>query len=405
MRHVVFVAPYATVNTLRYLEALCSLEGVAPSAISADPVERFPAALRARLAGLETVEDIGSAGQLSVAARRLSQRIGPIDRIFGALEQLQLPVAEVRDALQIEGMDAATTRRFRDKSAMKAALRAAGVPCARYVRAISPSDVRAFIGEVGLPVIVKPVDGLGTRATYRVRTAEELEVLLPQLHLSAVHPVQVEEFLTGDEFSFETVTIQGRHVWSSSTHYIPGPLEVMETPWIQYCVLLPREEDNLGLFGATNKAALEALGMSTGLSHMEWFRRPDGRCAVNEVGARPPGVNIMPLMSLAFRTDMVAAWVRLMALDTFEPPVRQRAAGTAFLRGQGRGERVVAVHNLDPVLRELAPFIAEVNPPRLGQPRAHGYEGEGSIIVAADTTEEVMRALARIIRGVRVELG
>ncbi len=405
MRHVVFVAPYATANTLRYLEALCNLDGVTPAAISADPPERFPAGLRARLAGLERAQDISSVEHLTAAARRLAARLGPIDRILGALEQLQLPIAEVRDALQIEGMDAATTRRFRDKSAMKAALRAAEVPCARYLRATSPDDVRAFVREVGLPVIIKPVDGLGTRATHRVRTQDDLDALLPRLHLTPSQPVQVEEFLTGDEFSFETVTVQGRHVWSSSTHYIPGPLEVMETPWIQYCVVLPREEDNLALFGPTNHAALDALGIHTGLSHMEWFKRPDGRVAVNEVGARPPGVNIMPLMSLAFRTDMIQAWVRLMALDTFTPPTRQRAAGTAFLRGQGHGERVVAVHNLDPILRDLASVVAEVNPPRPGQPRASGYEGEGSVIITADTTDEIMRALARIVRNVRVELG
>ena len=38
-----------------------------------------------------------------------------------------------------------------------------------------------------------------------------------------------------------------------------------------------------------NARALAALGMGTGLSHMEWFLRKDGSPVVSEVGARPPG--------------------------------------------------------------------------------------------------------------------
>jgi phosphoribosylaminoimidazole carboxylase (NCAIR synthetase) len=135
---------------------------------------------------------------------------------------------------------------------------------------------------------------------------------------------------------------------------------------------------------------------------MEWFTRHDGSLAVNEVGARPPGVNIMPMMGLAHGIDFVAAWVRLMALDTFEPPTRVRAAGSAFLRGQGAGRRVAAVHGVQKVMEEVGRHVAIANLPEIGQARAEGYEGEGNIVVAADTTAEVMHALGRIIRTIRI---
>ncbi len=405
MRTVVFVAPYATPNTLRYVAALCAIDGIRPAVISADPAEKFPGTLRRSLVAIETVRDCGDARALAEACLAIGRRSGGVDRLFGALEQLQMPIAEARDLARIDGASAEVTRRFRDKSAMKAALRAAGVPCARYVRAESERDVRAFADEVGFPLIVKPVDGLGTRATHRVPDPASLDALLRRMRLGADSPAQVEEFLRGSEHSFETVTIDGRHMWSSSADYIPGPLEVMETPWIQYCVLLPRELSNVGEFAPVNHAALDALGMRSGLSHMEWFRRPDGSVAVNEVGARPPGVNLMPMMSLAHDTDMVAAWVRLMAVDTFDPPARVRAAGSAFLRGQGHGDRIVAVYGLAEVVEALGDTLVELRAPRVGQPRASGYEGEGYAIVAAPTTEAVKRALALLIRNVRVVLG
>jgi biotin carboxylase len=406
MRTVVLVAPYAMQNTLRYVLALCELEGVRAAVISADAPQRFPASVRERLAAFETVANCFDGHALAAAIKRIGARIGAVERVLGVLEQLQVPIALARDLAGVPGMGSAVVHRFRDKSAMKAALKAHGVPCARYIRAEKIADALALVDVVGYPIIVKPVDGLGSRATYRVSNRAELDQAFVLLRPSARNPVQAEEFLLGSEHSFETVTINGKHIWSSSTDYLPGPLEVMETPWIQYCVILPRETEGMARFADVNHAALDALGMQTGLSHMEWFLRRDGTVAVNEVGARPPGVNIMPMMSVAHGIDMTRAWVRLMALDEFAPPpVRKRAAGAAFFRGQGKGNRVVAVHGVREAQEEVGRYVVDAAMPHVGQARAEGYEGEGYAVVAAETTAEVRHALARMIRGIRVELG
>lgn len=405
MRTVALVAPYAMPNTMRYVEALVSLPGVRAAVISSDPPQRFPEALRARLDGFEVIPDCFDGPAIAQACRRLGGRLGKVERLLGVLEQLQLPVAEARDRADVPGMGLEVMRRFRDKSIMKERLRAAGLPCARSMRLEAAAPARRFVEEVGYPVILKPVDGLGTRATFRIGNDDELAHALAALRPSAQRPMQIEEFLVGTEHSFETVTIDGTPIWSSSTNYIPGPLEVMETPWIQYCVVLPRETEGMERFRAVNHAALEALGMQTGLSHMEWFTRRDGSVAVNEVGARPPGVNIMPMMGWTHGVDMTWAWVRLMALDVFDPPQRKRAAGAAFFRGQGQGGRVVAVHGLDQAQEEVGRYVVDAKLPSLGQPRADGYEGEGHAVVVADTTDEVMHALARLVRLVRIELG
>ena len=117
------------------------------------------------------------------------------------------------------------------------------------------------------------------------------------------------------EHTCETVTIKGKPVWRSGTRYFPSPLEVLETPWMQYCVLLPREDDDptwTQLPPDRTTAALAALFGDRGRRPRRAPRsrtwsgssRDDGAALVNEVGARPPGVHIMPLMSLAHETDM-----------------------------------------------------------------------------------------------------
>jgi phosphoribosylaminoimidazole carboxylase (NCAIR synthetase) len=187
---------------------------------------------------------------------------------------------------------------------------------------------------------------------------------------------------------------------------VPGPLQVLENPWMQYAVVLPREVDDpdFTAFHPTSDAALRALGLETGLAHMEWFRTDDGRMLVNEVGARPPGANIVPLMSLAHDVDLWGLWARLMVKRSFAPPERRWAAGTCFFRGQGQG-RVVAVHGLAEAQEEVGRYVVDVRLPVPGQPKATGYEGEGWAIVKAATTAEVVHALGRLVQTVRVELG
>ena len=407
MTTAVFVAPFLRENTLRWIRALADLEGTRAAVITQDPPEHVPADLRTKLAGLRRVEDCMNGAQLADACRALAVELGPVHRLLGVLEQLQVPLAEARDAVGIPGLTGEVARNFRDKARMKEVLAAAGLPVARQKRVTSEADLRAFIVQVGYPVVVKPPEGVGAQGTYRLTDAEALEQAIVALKPSPERVLQAEEFIVGEENTLEAVTIQGEPVWFSGTRYLPGPLTVLENPWIQYCVLLPREEHDpeFGAFARTSFAAVRALGLSTGLTHMEWFRRPDGSHVVSEVGARPPGVHIVPMMSAAHGFDMVRAWVRLMVHEQFTAPPRTHAAGTAFLRGQGPGARVTAVTGAAEALAAVGPMVVEARLPRVGQPRASGYEGEGYVILRHPTTKAVADGLKTLVSTLRVELG
>jgi hypothetical protein len=195
-------------------------------------------------------------------------------------------------------------------------------------------------------------------------------------------------------------------VWHSITHYYPNPLDVVRNKWIQWCVVSPREVDDAQYddIRDAGSRALKALGMETGLSHMEWFRRRDGSIAISEVAARPPGAQITTLNSRAHDIDFVRAWTELMIFGTFTRPVRKYAVGIAFLRGQGSG-RIKAVHGLDVIAREMGSLVVDVKLPVPGAMPASSYEGDGYIILRHPETVVVMQALQRLITVVRVELG
>ncbi|MFT5460490.1 MAG: biotin carboxylase, partial [Myxococcota bacterium] len=295
---------------------------------------------------------------------------------------------------------------FREKNRMKEVLRRAGVPVARQALLTGREDAARFVRQVGYPIVVKPPAGAGSVATMRVSSDAELVGALEKLFVSPSNPAQAEEFVQGEEHTFETVVIDGKPVWRSSSYYLPGPLTVIENPWMQYCVLLPRQMPEAAKqFRPTNDAALRALGLGTGLTHMEWFRRSDGSTVVSEVAARPPGVQLMPLMSHAHEVDMWAKWAELMVHNRWSVPERRWATGVAFFRGQGRGNTVREVHGLDAAQAAAGNCVVDRRLPVVGQSRASSYEGEGWAIVRAETTGRAVEALRALVSNVRVVLG
>ncbi len=407
MPSVVFVAPYFLPTTVRFVDAVGELPGVRLGLVSVDGPEKLPAGVRARLAAHARVQDGLDAGQIAKATRTLAEQIGSPGRLLGALEDLQVPLAEVRERLGIEGMGVEAARNFRDKARMKTVLRAAGIPTAAHGLAEDEATALAFARDTGFPLVAKPPAGAGARNTHRLDSEADLRALLARSQPRPGAPMLLEEFITGSEQSFDTVSIRGTAVWHSITHYIPGPLEVVENPWIQWCVLLPREVDSPRYddIRRAGTACLHALGMTTGLSHMEWFRRSrDGSVAVSEVGARPPGAQFTTLISYAHDFDLYKAWARLMVFEEFDAPRREYAAGIAFLRGQGKG-RVRAIHGLEQASQELGGIVIESRLPRAGQAPSGTYEGEGYVIMRHPDTGLVERALRRLVSLIRVELG
>ena len=400
-----FVAPYLLDTTTRFVEAAAALPGTRLALVTCEPVDRLPPQLKENLAGHWRIDDPLDAGQIAWAVEGLAGQLGPVQRLLAVLEQLQVPLAQVREHLGIAGMDVVTAGNFRDKAQMKTVLRAAGVPCARHRLAHSATDAADFARLAGFPLVVKPPAGAGAKSTFRLDHAGDLSAWLDISPPSPERPALIEEFLTGEEGSYDSVMVDGQIVWDSFSDYLPTPLEVLRNPWMQWVVRLPRDIGGPEYAGIRQVApgALRALGLRTGLTHMEWFRRPDGTVAVSEVGARPPGAQITSMLCYVHDFDLYTAWAQLMVDGSFEPPERRWSAGTVYLRGQGAGQ-IKATHGLDTLSPEVSSLVVDSRLPRPGQPSSGSYEGDGYITVRHPDTPVVTEALKRLVTTVRVEL-
>lgn len=404
--HVVFVAPFFMDTTLRFVRAVATTPGVRCSLLTQEPPFKVPDDLRAQLCGFCQIDDALDARHIERGARLLESKHGKIDKLFGALEHIQVQLADVRAAMGLGGLTPAAARNFRDKARMKDVLQKAELPCARHREVKSSSDAWHFAGKVGYPLVIKPREGAGSKGTFRVDNDKQLAEALLNVRPAENRPAVIEEFITGDEYSFEVLSFHGKPLWHSLTRYLPNPLDAVRNPWIQWCVLLPREVDD-ARYDDVRKAgfaALQALGMDTGMSHMEWFRRPDGRLAISEIAARPPGAQIVSLNSLACDFDLFKAWALLMTHGQFTVPQRKYAAGAAFFRGQGQG-RIKAIHGLEQAQRELGHLVVETKLPQIGARPNSSYEGDGYALLRHPETKVVEQGLRRIVELVYVELG
>jgi len=407
MPDVIFTVPFAMEATARFVRAAARREGLRLGIVSQEPLERLPEEIRDNVAGYQQVGSALDPDQLTVAVRALAHGWGGnVDALVGILEPLQESLATTRERLGIPGMGAEAALNFRDKARMKDLLRSSDLPCAQHRLCTTVDEAVDFAATCGYPIVVKPPAGAGARNTYRAEDETQLRGGLGSMPPSAERPVLLEEFMTGQEYSFDSVTINGQHVFHSISCYHPSPLEVMETPWIQWGVLLPRSIDGpeFAAISEFGPKALAKLGMDTGMTHMEWFRRPDDSIAISEVAARPPGAQFTSLISYAHDLDFYDAWIRLVTEGEFEPPERQYSVGAAFLRGQGTG-RVVDVHGLEQAQRELSDLVVEAKLPQRGQAQASGYEGEGYVILRHPDTAVVEQGLQRVVSLLRVELG
>ena len=410
MPSVVFVAPYSLESTLRFVRAAAALPEVTLGIVTQEEpggwTQRLEASAVREIAGCVRVGNALDADQLEAGIRQLAPDLGGrVDAVIGILEPLQETLGVVRERMGIRGMDASEARNFRDKAHMKDLLRAADLPCARHCLATSAEQALAFAQEL-LPLVAKPPAGAGAVDTFRVDTVDQLQDWTRRHAPSAERPLLLEEFIQGEEFSFDTISVGGQHVFHSISTYAPTPLRVMETPWIQWTVMLPRdisgsEYDPIRHAGP---AALSTLGMQSGMSHMEWFRREDGTIAISEVGARPPGAQITSLLSYAHDRDFYSAWAEVNIFERFDPPERKYATGAAYLRGQGDG-RVVQVDGIEAIQRELGDLVVEAKLPQQGQAKASSYEGEGYVILRHTDSDVVADGLREVVSKLQVRMG
>jgi hypothetical protein len=400
-RRIVYVSPHPVGESLRSARALRKLDrvrllGISESAPVANGTEVF--------ADLICVEDTHDAAQLIDAARRLFEKHGPLEMIVTAQETLLTPVAQVSEALKLQGMSVATVRRTLDKSCLKRILEQAGIKTARDQLITSNTEARQYVAEVGLPVVLKPLSGSGGMATWCIRNDDQLELALGLMKPSPESAVMAEDYLRGQELCIDTITIANEPRFYSICCYRPSILEALENPRIQWTCIMPRDitGEPFRDFIKQGLAAVRALAVGNAMTHMEGFLLEGGGLSFTDATLRPAGARIGPMLAFAYDMDPYLAWARVAVDGCFDGPwERKYAVGTIFLRGTGNG-LVEHVHGLAAVKQQVGELLVEARLPRVGAKKSATYTGDGYITVRHSETQMVEDALRLIAQTVQI---
>ncbi len=300
-------------------------------------VAGLPDLVRRSLSEYVQVSSLWDSGRV-IADLQERLRGQQIDRIECLWEPGVMLAAELRDHFGVAGLSVEHAHLYRDKEAMKIALDKAGIRTPRHVAVDSVAGCWAAVEEIGFPVILKPIDGAGSADTYRVASREELRAVLPLLR--HVPRISVEEFIDGEEYTFDTITIDGDIAYYNIAWYRPRPLIARSNEWISPQVIALRNVDDSDLAGGVQMGfdVIKALQFDTGFTHMEWYRKSDGEVVFGEIGGRPPGAHQVDQMKYACDFDVFKAWGQALTRGRVDERFERRYnVATIFKRARGVG--------------------------------------------------------------------
>ena len=332
------------------------------------PEGQLPEMTRRHLSGYIQADIRDEAGAVEAVRRAADGRVR-FDRVVALWEPAVLLAARLREALGVDGMRYDHAMLFRDKDLMKQAVAAAGIRVPYHRRATTAAEVREAVEQVGYPAIVKPIAGAGSMDTFRVDSPAELEAAIGRLgHIDVVN---VEEFVDGEEFTYDTVCANGKILYEHVGYYRPRPLVARTEEWISPQTLSLRDIDTDWVKDgvAMGHAVSDALRVGTGYTHMEWYRKSDGEVVFGEIAARPAGARTVDLMNFNSDIDLFAGYAEAELDGTFSQDVtRAYYVANVFKRAEGQG-RIVHVGGVEELRRRFGPAVVNVDLLPVGAPR------------------------------------
>lgn len=378
--NVVFLSPHFPLNfynfCVRLREAGASVLGIADEAY-----DRLRPELKGALSEYYKVSDMHRYDELVRGLGYLTFRHGKLDRLDSLSEYWLETEARLREDFNIWGLRPADMPRIKRKSEMKKHFQRAGIRAARGKVCVGEAATRAFVAEIGYPVVAKPDVGVGASQTYKIRDEGELDA-----YLRAKPPIDyiVEEFVEAGIVTYDgLVDRDGRIVFDASLQYSRGIMEVVNEDadvWYHAVREIPRDLSDAG------RALVDAFELRQRFFHFEFFRLPSGGVMALEVNVRPPGGLTVDMWNYQNDIDMYREWANLVVKGQIEA----RAARPYFCAYVGRKDRFSYVLGLREILDRFAGLV--VHEERINDVFGAALGNHGFLVRSPDL-EEIEQAV------------
>lgn len=255
--------------------------------------------------------------------------------------------AELRETLGLPGLHREASSHFRDKLVMKTLLAAAGVRVPAHARCDQRAAVESLLAR-HQRLVLKPVDGLGSRDVAFVDSPQELRAWYEANQEPANY--EAEEFIDGVLYHLNAVVRDHRPLLTACAIYLPGMANIDYSSGAPFVSVLVTDGELAARLDRFSDKVIEVLGLPNGITHLECFVTADDEIVFCETAARPGGGGIVLMIEAQFGINYSRALLLLEGgrgdLVRLDPPapavaglIGFRLSDTGFIRRIAHRER------------------------------------------------------------------
>lgn len=311
----IFISPTFPRNYYQFARAIKNL-GQNSLGIAEDPYDYLSNELKESLTDYYQVSSLENYDEVYRAVAYFAYKYGKIDWLESNNEYWLQTDARLRQDFNITtGAFPDELEHYKYKSKMKEYYAKAGVKTARYHMVSTLEEAKKFIAKVGYPVVVKPDNGVGASATYKIKNDAELELFyrtLPSV------PYIMEEFINGLIVSYDGICDENSKVIFETSHVFPTPImDIVNNVDECYYYSVRKIPEDLQKIG---KAVIASFKPRARFFHCEYFRLLEdkeglakkGEILGLEVNMRPPGGYTPDMMNFANDIDVYAIYAQMV---------------------------------------------------------------------------------------------
>lgn len=319
MKNFIFISPNFPTNYWQFCRELKN-NGLNVLGIGDQPYDELTNELKSSLNEYYKVGSLENYDEVYRAVAFFISKYGRIDWLESNNEYWLERDAMLRTDFHIlSGFQTEDMPRIKFKSRMKEYYRKAGIPVARYHMVDNFEGCRAFIDEVGYPVVVKPDNGVGASHTYKLESDQDLGEFLAQKQPDVSYIM--EEFIHAEVNSYDAIiNAEGEPIFETGNVTPWSIMDIVnDNDNSIYYILKDLPEDTR----RAGRATVKSFGVKSRFVHFEFFRLTQdqpgmgrkGDVVALEVNMRPCGGFTPDMMNFAHSTDVYKIWADMIAFD------------------------------------------------------------------------------------------
>lgn len=246
-----------------------------------------------------------------VAGMAYLMRANKIDRIVALDDYDVEEAAELREEFRIPGMGQTTGRHFRDKLAMRMKADEAGLSVPGFTALFNDEEINEFTRRVKPPYMVKPRSDAAAQGIIKVHSAEKLWQTVHSLG-ERRHTHLAEQFRPGNIYHVDSLTFEGKVLFTRVSQYLSTPWEVAHGGGIFRSVICEHGGEDEKALTKFNAEVLKAFGMRDNATHTEFIKsNEDGKFYFLETSSRVGGANLAEMVETASGINLWGEWAHI----------------------------------------------------------------------------------------------